>query len=60
MTMSEERTTIPIGNWTVYIDLGEVDGVAADEWMDAITEAIFARDPGFSGVIGMQKDMDHD
>lgn len=43
--------------WVISVCLEEnADGVTADEWMDAIEAAIFARDPGFSGTVSMRKE----
>lgn len=56
MKVSDGKPNTADHEWIVYVNLGDVDGVIADEWMDAITEAVFARDPSFSGVVGMRKE----
>lgn len=43
-------------DWVVSVRLGDVDGITADEWMDAIMEFVYTRDTGFSGVVVMQKE----
>lgn len=49
--MADNQTT---HDWVVSVRLGDVDGMTADEWMEAIMEFVYTR--GFSGAVVMRKE----
>lgn len=43
--------------WVIRINLGEVDSSEASAWIDFISDAVLQRDPGFSGLVSMMKEI---
>jgi hypothetical protein len=42
--------------WVIRINLGDVDGISADDWLQFIMEAVIGREPGFSGLVSMMQE----